>query len=289
VDATTLNSQRPVELTAVDGVRLAARLFDTNGPAQMTAVMLAGIGVPQRAFRHLAAWLSRNGVRCLTLDFRGVGESADMPGAMATARLPTWAQVDAVAALEYAESRWSEPVVLIGHSFGGQVVGLTEAARRFRAVVMLTTGFGLSRHFDGIGRLLVELYWRAILPFACALFEVLPPAFAFGNRLPRGVAKDWARYGRSPDWFLTSEPGAAACLAAFDRPVLSFSAGDDGIVPPRAVEEFAGLLVAAPVERRHVEPADFGMDEIGHVGLFRPGPLESEWRYALEFLRGHVG
>ena len=69
---------QPIELTADDGVSLSARVFDTHS-ADMTVLVLPGIGVPQRAFRHVASWFSEHGARCLTLDYRGVGESRASP------------------------------------------------------------------------------------------------------------------------------------------------------------------------------------------------------------------
>ncbi|MFQ5634531.1 MAG: alpha/beta fold hydrolase [Gammaproteobacteria bacterium] len=279
---------RPVELTAADGMSIVGRLFEADRPAQMTALVLPGIGVPQRAFRHLAAWLADHGVRCLTLDYRGIGESRTRPDATRTATLLTWARLDAVAALESAQTQWEEPVVVVAHSFGGQLIGLAEPFGQVRAAVLFASQIGLSRYWDGLDRLKVGLYWHVALPLACSIYESLPPWMGFGTRLPRGVAREWAKWGRSPEWFMSWEAGASAVFAAFDKPVLAFAIEDDSLAPPRAVRALLELMSSADVHRRDLAPADVGVDRIGHTGFLKPGHIETVWREALEFLRLHV-
>ncbi len=61
--------------------------------------------------------MTKRGARCLTLDYRGIGESMTRPEVATTATLLTWARLDAVTALEYAQTQWTEPVVLVAFSF----------------------------------------------------------------------------------------------------------------------------------------------------------------------------
>jgi len=279
---------RSIELTAPDGIPLIARCFETNEPAQMTVLMLPGIGVPQRAFRHLAAWMAERGARCLTLDYRGIGESTTQPETVTTATLLTWARLDAVTALEYAQQQWTEPVVLVSHSFGGQLVGLAAAFRHVHAAVFFGSQIPLGRYWDGVGRLKVELYWYLVLPLASSLFKLLPAWLGFGARLPRGVAREWAKWGRSPEWFLSWVPDAADTFVAMDKPILAYAIEDDALAPPRAVTALLELLSSAEIIRRDLTPSEIGLTKIGHVGFLKPGPIEPVWEEALSFFNEHV-
>ena len=279
---------RSIKLTAPDGIPIVARLFEASESAQMTVLMLPGIGVPQRAFRHLAAWMAERGARCLTLDYRGIGESTTQPETVTTATLLTWARLDAVTALEYVQTQWAEPVVLVAHSFGGQIFGLAEPFRHIHAAVFFGAQIGLGRYWDGVERLKVEFYWHVALPLACSLFELLPAWLGFGTRLPRGAAREWAKWGRSPEWFLSWESGASAAFAAVDKPVLAYAIEDDALAPPRAVTALLELLSSAEVIRRDLTPTEVGVTRIGHVGFLKPGPIESVWEEALSFLHRHV-
>jgi len=108
--------------------------------------------VSQRVFRHLAAWFAGNGVRVVTIDYRGVGASKLDRSALRTANLTTWATRDAVGALRFVEQSSKAPVVLLGHSFGGQALGFSDEFRRLHGAIMVGSQFGLARHWDGLAR-----------------------------------------------------------------------------------------------------------------------------------------
>jgi len=271
-----------------DGVALTATTYSSPAPAEMTVLMLPGIGVPQRAFRHIARWFAERGARCVTVDYRGMGDSRT-PGGVATATLSTWARNDAVAALEYAESSWPEPLMLVGHSFGGQVVGLAEAFQRVRAAVFIGSQFGQPRNWDGWQRFGLASYWFLILPALCALFKELPAWSGPAGPLPRGVAREWSRWGRSRDWYLSSQPGAEALLGRFPAPLMAYSIFDDSIAPPRAVSALLKRFSVTEAVRRDVTPDELGLARIGHVGLLRPSQeTRPVWKEMLGFLRGHA-
>jgi len=254
----------------------------------MTVLMLPGIGVPQRAFRHLATWMAERGARCLTLDYRGIGESTSKPETVTTASLLTWARLDAVTALQHAQQQWTEPVVLLSHSFGGQLIGLAEQFRQVHAVVFFGSQIPLGRYWNGVSRLKVELYWYVALPLACSLFKLLPAWIGFGARLPRGVAREWAKWGRSPEWFLSWEPDAAETFAAIDKPILAYAIEDDALAPPRAVTALLELLSCAKIIRKDLTPAEIGLTKIGHVGFLKPGPIEPVWEEVISFFNEQI-
>jgi predicted alpha/beta hydrolase len=272
------------ELIASDGVRLGGREYEPRGDGEFTALLLPGIGVPQRALRHLAAFLAAEGIRAFSIDYRGMGDSTDgAPGAS----LRAWAERDAVAGLEFVERRWQKPVVHFGHSFGGQVVGLADAFSRAKACVFIASQFGQAKHWDGFQRVKVAAFWRVILPLASSLFASVPGWTGAGEALPRGVASEWARWGRSEHWYLDHVERARQRLADFSKPILAYAASDDPIAPPRAVGALLATFESAAVERRDLRPSDLGVRTIGHFGLLRP-PAERLWKDMLDFARGSV-
>jgi predicted alpha/beta hydrolase len=256
-----------LDIVTADGVRLLGREYPPRGTATFTALLLPGIGVPQRAMRHLGGFLAERGVRAFSIDYRGMGEST---AGAASATLRVWAERDAVAALELAEERWKNPVVLFGHSFGGQVLGLGDAFSRLAGSVLIASQFGQAKYWDGFERVKVAAFWHVILPVASALFETVPGWFGAGEALPRGIGKEWGLWGRSRDWYVTHVPGAAERLARFDRPILAYAASDDPIAPPRAVTALLSRFESAKIERRDIRPGDLGVQKIGHFGLMRP-------------------
>jgi predicted alpha/beta hydrolase len=269
---------------ATDGIALAARVYEPVQKPSFDMLILPGIGVPQRLFRHLGTWLAGEGVRVVSIDYRGMGESTTDPRALATASLTNWARCDAVGALRFVEETGSgAPIVLLGHSFGGQALGFSDEFRRVAAAILVGSGFGQARHRDGIARVELAAYWRVLLPAAAAIWQVVPPWVLLGQPLPRGVAREWARWGRTRDWLLPHVDHAEARYAAFDRPIRAYAIADDDIAPPRAVADLLRNFRQAPLERIDIGPRDLDLPSLGHVGLFRPGQAQLVWREFLAY------
>jgi len=116
----------------------------------------------------------------------------------------------------------------------------------------------------------------------------LPAWIGFGARLPRGVAREWAKWGRSPEWFLSWEPDAAETFAAIDKPILAYAIEDDALAPPRAVTALLELLSCAKIIRKDLTPAEIGLTKIGHVGFLKPGPIEPVWEEVISFFNEQI-
>lgn len=278
---------RPAAIATDDGIELSALVYEPTSQPKLDLLALPGIGVPQRVFRHLGAWLRERGVRVTTVDYRGMGSSPRDRATLASASLTTWATSDAVAALRFTERLANGgDVVLLGHSFGGQVLGFSDEFRRVRAAILVGSQFGQPRHWDGLRRLQIAAYWHAVLPFVAALSPTIPGWLGLREALPSGVAREWARWGRSRDWLLPYVPFAAERYAAFDRPLRAYAMLDDPIAPPRAVSALLQCFRATRPERIDLSPSALGLDRLGHVGLFRPAGTEAVWRDLLAFATG---
>ena len=270
------------QIVTDDGVPLAARIFEPPETARATALITGGVGVPQRMYRQLAEWLSSQGIRCVTFDYRGFGDSRHSLAGRETASLSAWAERDAVAVFEYAERNWTEPVVLLAHSFGGQLLAIADPLRRAAAAVLIASQCGSARYWDGIHRLKMFAIWYAVLPIVARLYKTTPKWLGF--RIPHGVAREWARWGRCRDWLFSPFPDAERRLASFPCPLLAYSVADDDLAPPRAVAAFLKRFNPERVKHRKLEPYAFGIDGIGHFGVFEHGLVQPVWNEISAFL-----
>jgi pimeloyl-ACP methyl ester carboxylesterase len=115
-----------------DGGRLAYELFGENGD---TVVLVPSLGRGGSDFAELASALAENGYTAVTVDPRGVGESAGPSGDLTMHDLA--ADVASV-----IESLGREPVHAVGHAFGNRVVRClaTDRPELVRTVTLLAAG-----------------------------------------------------------------------------------------------------------------------------------------------------
>jgi predicted alpha/beta hydrolase len=195
-----------------------------------------------------------------------------------------WGERDAVAAQRALAARDpSAPVLLVGHSFGGQALGLAEELHDVRAAAMVGVQFGYVGHWPAIERARLALVWRAVMPASIAALGYVPGWMGIGEDLPGGVAREWARWCTSPEYFLDHVEGARGRFARFAAPTLFYSFTDDDYVPLCGAAHYLGALAGAEITHRRLAPADVGARTIGHFGFFRPGFEPTLWPEVARF------
>src|ERR1700747_1988781 len=112
-------------VTARDGYQLAATEFLPGGPPRVAIVINSATAVPRRIYRGFATYLAERGFAVLTYDYRGVAGSRPKSLVGFSARMRDWAALDVTFAREHARARWPDlQLATVGHSFGGQAIGL---------------------------------------------------------------------------------------------------------------------------------------------------------------------
>ena len=248
-------------------------------------------GVRRRLYRAFATHLAGAGFDVLTWDWRGTGDSRPATLRGYDASLSAWATRDLVGAIAWGAERTAPGARLlaVGHSFGGQAVGLAPNAHRLAALVTVAAQSGYWRHWPGTSGYRYAALWYIVMPVLTAAFGYFPSSrLGLGEDLPAGVAREWARWCRAPGYlgdFADATMTGFAGHRAFRAPVLAVSFSDDPFASPRAVDALHREYAAAAVTRRHVRPADVGAREIGHFGFFREGRTPGLWDEVAAWLR----
>lgn len=273
------------EVTAADGFSLAATLY----PARPGTVILinSATAVPRRFYQRFASWLQNHGWTAVTYDYRGIGDSR--PGSLRgfDARMRDWALLDMTAMVDWV-SRELAPrrLFAVGHSFGGQALGMIENASRIDAMVGVSAQSGYWGVQGGNEPFKVRAIVTVLIPLLSRTVGYFPWSwFASGADLPKGVALEWAGWCRSRNYLLDDDSLPLERYARFTAPVLAYSIEDDDWGTARAVDD---MMRAYPnVTRRHIAPADYGLPRIQHMGFFRDGS-QPIWREVAEWLDATV-
>src|SRR5262245_43199912 len=132
---------------AADGTPLATHTFGDAASARAGVLIVPAMGVDQRYYAAFASWLADQGYFAVTFDYRGVGRSRP-PEFRRSLRgfrgdVVTWATQDVPAMVDYvAAQTGGRPLLWVGHSLGGQILGLVPNRARVRAMVTVACGSG---------------------------------------------------------------------------------------------------------------------------------------------------
>ena len=132
--------EEAIDITCQDGTRLRGHFLTAHAAQQAAThapvLLCPATGVKQHFYLRFANWLAEQGHDVLVFDYRGVGLSLQGRLRDCRATLAEWGQQDQVAALDWLVRRTGcEQVLLIGHSAGGQMLGLLPNHRHVGRVV----------------------------------------------------------------------------------------------------------------------------------------------------------
>ncbi|HEX3061955.1 MAG TPA: alpha/beta fold hydrolase [Usitatibacter sp.] len=274
---------------AADGYELAVTRFPAQGAPWATMCISAAMGVKRDFYAPIAQFFAENGIHVLTFDYRGMGGSRRGDLAKLDADVGTWIEKDLAAMLVEARNPDAYlPLLYVGHSLGGQVIGVTPGSEAVRAAVTANAGSGYYRLNDRM-KWRVRLLWFFMFPVFTPLFGYFPgKRLRMVGDLPRGVAYQWRRWCLDRGYLLAEGEAWRAKMARFNAPILRYSFADDAMISERATDELHALYRGARVDRRHLAPSQLGEAPVGHFGFFHPRSRDRLWREALEWLRNEV-
>jgi predicted alpha/beta hydrolase len=248
------------------------------------------MGVRQDYYTAFAEYLASAGFLVATIDYTDMGfnEPPSMRGSAVT--FANW-QDDLDTLIEAAAAKApGKPLLLCGHSLGGQLLGTLRHRQRVTAALTIASGTGYWGHNRPMMLKLLYL-WYVAMPLATRLFGYFPGRRLgkVGN-LPREIALTWSRWCRHPQYLMGD--AAIRARAGFDDvsvPILSLSFADDDYIPKSAIEQLHGFYSRARVERRHLRPSEVGEKRIGHFGFFKLPPGHALWAECAVWLsaQGH--
>ena len=264
----------PVTLTCADGQRLQGHFFAARGDAAAQPVLISpATGVRQQFYWRFADWLASQGHATLVFDYRGIGLSLDGRLADSRARLVDWGLLDQVAALQWLLARsGAAQVVLVGHSAGGQMIGLLPIHDRISRVVGVAASTGWFGGMRLAFRLKAWFGLRLLVPIGTLFRGYAPTAWlGLGENLPAQVARQWGQWCAAGGYATNAVRAGLATdfHAAVRTPLIVLHAEDDDIANPTTVRDLLRTLPGSPRATLRVKPSDHGLRGIGHLDWFR--------------------
>ncbi|MEU4596164.1 alpha/beta fold hydrolase [Nocardia sp. NPDC023988] len=228
-------------------------------PGAPTLLVLPALGVVARHYQRFAEAAQAQGFHVLTLDYRGQGDSD-----LVISRGTRFGYADLVAgdlteAITWAREQATGPLVLVGHSLGGQLAVALESMSpgAFDWLALVAAGTPHWRAFTGRTRLVPLVLPTVFAGMARVQGVFEGHKFGFGRQSAQLIG-DWARMARTGSW--SKKPVA---LPERSFPLLAISFGDDQLAPTSAVDALVRFFPCASTTRAHVD------EPSGHVAWLK--------------------
>jgi predicted alpha/beta hydrolase len=268
---------------------IALRTFEPAGAPLAAIVVPSAMGVTQSFYSRFAEWLAARGYLAATFDYRGIGQSAPPTLRGFEIDIRDWATQDCAAVIDFMKAQApSVPLYWVGHSLGGQLLGLIPNRERIDRAITIATGNGYWLENSWQTRRFVWWLWFVAAPLALRIVGYFP-----GKRLrkvgdlPRGVMAQWRRWCLDREYVVGVEgEGVRRSYAAVRTPMLSLSFTDDEMMSEQGIRSLHRLYANAPIEYRRIAPRDIGVPRIGHFGFFRPQFEPTLWPLVPQWLVG---
>jgi len=285
-----------ITVPAADGYKLGATLFLPRGAKSHAVLINSATAVPRKIYRGFAGYLARRGCAVLTYDYRGIGDSRqkavegyNQPRSLVgfKASMSDWAALDVTSAVDWMRERYHHlPLGYVGHSFGGQALGLLSNNTEVARALLIASQAGYWKLMASPERYRVYAMLNFVgLPLT-RLLGYMPGWSGLGEDLPKGVFEQWVRWVMSERYLFTDPklPGLSN-FAKYRGALRSLCISDDPWATRPAVEMLCSGFTSITPDILTVAPADVGAAKIGHFGFFRPEHRDTLWRGAAEWLQ----
>ena len=285
-----------ISFPATDGYALTGTLFLPRGTKRHAVLINSATAVPRKIYRGFASYLAHRGCAVMTYDYRGIGDSRQLamvgynqPKSLVgfKASMSDWAALDVTAAVRWMRERYTTlPFAYVGHSFGGQALGLIDNNTEISRAILLASQAATWRLMTPPEKYRVYTFMNFVgVPLVHAL-GYAPGWAGIGEDLPKGVFLQWAEWVSSPHYLFDSKLPALENFAKFKGELRALCFSDDPWATRPAVELLTGGFTAIKPEVLTVKPSDVDATAIGHFGFFRPEHRDTLWRGAAEWIQG---
>nr|WP_281503846.1 alpha/beta fold hydrolase [Arenibacter sp. F26102] len=247
-------------------------------------------GIKRRFYNSLASYLADNGYGVICFDNRGVGDSKKGDINQINASLVNWGRLDMSAVLEKLKISFpNQSYYLIGHSAGGQLVGLMENAAEIKSMFNFAASSGSLKNMNYPYKLFASFYLNAFIPFSNFFFGVTNSQWVgMGEPLPKIVAQQWSRWCNGKGYSAT-DFGKEIKEHIYDElefPSLWLYAKDDQIANYVNVRDMTLVYTKSRAEIILIDPKELSSKQLGHMGFFSSKNKEL-WTYTLDWLNKH--
>lgn len=283
-----------IKIPCADNVLLAATSFTPslaiNNSIKGAILIAPATGIKRQFYANFATYLSQHGYGVITFDNRGIGESLTDKIKQSKADIQAWGEQDLPAVFEQLKKHFTNTHYhLIGHSAGGQLVGLMPNANELNSIFNVACSSGSLRNMHVSHKPKAHFFMNFFIPLSNTFFGYTKSHWVgMGEPLPKGVASQWRAWCNGSG-YVKMAFGKTIHTHFYDEitvPSMWVNATDDFIANNKNTDEMLSVFTKMPFKKITLSAKDHNLNEIGHMKFFSRSS-KVLWPYVLNWLAEH--
>ncbi len=270
-----------------DGFHLTASLFEPAEFNGKIVLISAASGIKQEFYYNFATYLTENGFMVYTYDYRGIGKSIDTTIKTTNGSYTIWGIKDYPAMVDYIMANHPDSkYYLIGHSFGGNGIGMSLMTNKFEKVITVASAITYWRYMPPLRGIQALFLAYIQIPLWNYLYGYFPARHkGLGENLPPKAASQWTRGLANKEAIIDIARFASDHYHQISTSIVMISIEDDWIGNEKGVDLLASYFTGAKVERRHLLVSETEQGKIGRINIFRKRFKTKLWPILLDYLK----
>jgi predicted alpha/beta hydrolase len=278
------------QITCADQVTIAATIYIPKKNIKGAILIGPATGIKRQFYANFASFLAEEGYGVITFDNRGIGESLVGRLKENEASLQSWGEKDMPAVFEQLKRTFPNTKYhLIGHSAGGQLVGLMPNAMDLTSIFNVASSSGQLKNMRTAYFIKAHLFMNFFIPLSNIIFGYTKSQWiGMGEPLPKYVAQQWREWCNSQGYVKASFGKTVHNHLYNDlsTPSMWVNAVDDEIAIDENVADMLSVFSNLSAETLTLSAKDYLLDEIGHMKFFSR-KSQVLWIHALNWLKKH--
>lgn len=270
------------EITCEDRIKLKGALLI---PANPKAVIQfnCGTATPREFYIPFLTYLAENGFLCCSWSYRGSEKTDNLKDC--DFRFTDYGIKDMSAIKQYLENRFlSLPIIIVGHSVGGQQVGFMNDLSNVKGVITIATSSGYYLNMPFQYRMKAYFFFYLFSPLSVLLngFVKAEP-FGFMENLPKKVVFEWRDWLERENYFFDKKfYGQTVPIGHYQNfkfPIHVYYSIDDTISNAKNTSAFwRNVKSEKEITFTELKPKEFGLKKIDHFGYFKKNMKDKLWQ-----------
>jgi len=279
-------NKKTITLYCADDYPLTGTLYIPD-KVNAAIIMAPATGIKRTFYNSFSSFLAEQGYGVLSFDNRGIGDSKIGKVKHSNASIIDWGRLDMSAAFKRLQKEFpNQKYHLIGHSAGGQLVGIMKESQKLTSIFNYACSSGSIRNMNMPFKFQAHFFMNFFIPLNNLLFGKTNSQWVgMGEPLPKQVGQQWRRWCNGKG-YIETDFGKAVKEHHYDEltmPSLWLYATDDPIANLKNVKDMARVYSKSNSEIISLSPSDHGLKEIGHMKFFS-SKNKSLWNFALNWL-----